>query len=453
MTWFEVGTPATFGSPANTSIALTFGAPDPTAPEGLGNLGNFIYVGTSPTASGSKGQVYVSRDAGGTWANISLGLDGSPVQQIITDPARGSHDAYAVTTTGVFYLQNSILLAQNPTNTQYEWVNITGNLKALAYSLFGQGYNPTTDANSAPYNLTTVLNSIAANWDYTIPNNPAGPHARDITRCSTSPATRASTCQPTTARPGASTPSTTYGAVTPGGDLPHVNVTDLSLSQGNVAVATGMPALAGPYQTFIFTGTLTAGSTTVAGITDTSGLAAGDVITGTGIPAGTTITAVNKTTDSLTLSTKATASGSQALSAANPTATPDPDLLLAGTYGEGAFAINLAPMLMTGTTQIDPTDTRRDRRRRHPDRHDRHAHHRRPQRDHRLRQRHLGQDRRRDAGRLDLRAGHRRVRPAGVRARPVDHARLEQLDRHLRQLRHPAQPGVRLQLHRRSPAR
>ena len=42
-------------------------------------------------------------------------------------------------------------------------------------------------------------------------------------------------------------PSTTFGAVTPGGDLPHVNVTDLSLSQGNIAVATGMPDLAGPF--------------------------------------------------------------------------------------------------------------------------------------------------------------------------------------------------------------
>src|SRR5262249_43146207 len=36
VTWFQIGTPAIFGSPANTSIALTFGAPDPAAPEGLG---------------------------------------------------------------------------------------------------------------------------------------------------------------------------------------------------------------------------------------------------------------------------------------------------------------------------------------------------------------------------------------------------------------------------------
>ena len=41
-------------------------------------------------------------------------------------------------------------------------------------------------------------------------------------------------------------PSMTYGALAQGGDLPHVNVTDLSLSQGNINVATGMPDLAGP---------------------------------------------------------------------------------------------------------------------------------------------------------------------------------------------------------------
>ena len=52
-----------------------------------GNLGNSIYVGTG------KGQVFVTRDGGGSgssnnWFNISLGLDGSPVTSIITDAAK-----------------------------------------------------------------------------------------------------------------------------------------------------------------------------------------------------------------------------------------------------------------------------------------------------------------------------------------------------------------------------
>ena len=106
-TWFDIGTPATFGSPGSTSFALAFGAPDPSAPSGVGNLGNFVYVGTA------TGKIYVSQNAGGSWTNISTGLDGSAVQQIITDPARGSHDAYAVTADGVYYLANSVTSATN----------------------------------------------------------------------------------------------------------------------------------------------------------------------------------------------------------------------------------------------------------------------------------------------------------------------------------------------------
>ena len=76
-----------------------------------------------------------------------------------------------------------------------------------------------------------------------------------------------------------------------GGDLPHANVTDLSLSLGNIDPNTGMPNLAGPYD-----------------------------------PANGT-----------------------------PTTTPDPDLLLATTYGQGSFAINLAPILFPSTVELDPS--------------------------------------------------------------------------------------------------
>jgi subtilisin-like proprotein convertase family protein len=349
-TWFDIGSPATFGSPASTSFALAFGAPDPSAPEGVGNLGNFIYVGTA------TGKMYVSQNAGGNWLNISAGLNGAPIQQIIADPARGSHAVYAVTTTGIFYLPDSVLLGQNPTTLADEWVNITGGIKDLAYSIFGQSYNPATDPNTAPYFLETVLNSIAANWNYTIPNDPAnlslGYHP--VLYVAANSGVYMSTDNGTT---WTLFPDTTYGAEAEGGNLPHVDVSDLSLSQGNVATATGMPALAGPYQTFGFSGTLTSGSATVAGITSIADLAAGDFIAGTGIPAGTTILFVNSAADTITLSANATAGGLQSFTAANPSAAADPDLLLAATYGEGEFAINLAPMVLTGTTQIDPSDT------------------------------------------------------------------------------------------------
>ena len=70
-------------------------------------------------------------------------------------------------------------------------------------------------------------------------------------------------------------------------------------------------------QPVVFAGTLKSGSATVTGISNTAALVAGQVITGTGVPSGTTILTVNGTT-SITLSTSATTSGLQSLSAATP---------------------------------------------------------------------------------------------------------------------------------------
>ena len=42
-------------------------------------------------------------------------------------------------------------------------------------------------------------------------------------------------------------PDTSLGAVAEGGNLPHVTVTDLNVSLGNIDPNTGMPILAGPY--------------------------------------------------------------------------------------------------------------------------------------------------------------------------------------------------------------
>jgi len=246
VTWFDVGDPPVFNSPGTFSVALAYGAPDPGVPGGVGNLGNFIYVGTG------KGQIYVTQDGGGSgtsnnWLNISLGLDGSAVKSIITDPTRGSHDAYAVTTTGVFYLADSILLGNNPANTAYEWVNITGNLKKLAYPIFGQAYNPTTDPNSTKYTQPVSLSSIIADWRYAIPNSTSyahGPTDHPVLYVGANSGVYQSL-------DGGNTwtlfPDTTYGAVVEGGYLPRVSVTSLSLALGNIDPNTGMPDLAGPY--------------------------------------------------------------------------------------------------------------------------------------------------------------------------------------------------------------
>jgi len=281
-TWFDIGAASVFGNPGNASLAMAYGAPDPNAPEGLGNLGNFIYVGTS------TGQLYVTQDGGGSgtsnnWINISTGLDGSQIKSIVTDPARGSHDAYAVTQKGVYFIANSIPSATNPTPT---WVNITGNIFKLPYTLFGQNYDPTTDPNAITYNLTNSLNSIVADWEYTIPNNPANPSAgfHPVLFVSGNSGVYMSIDNGQT---WSSYPETTFGAVVAGGYLPHVNVTSLSLSLGNIDANTGMPNLAGPYDPN------------------------------------------------------------------SPTTTPDPDVLLASTFGQGAFAINMGPMVFPSTVQLD----------------------------------------------------------------------------------------------------
>jgi len=354
-TWFEIGGPTVFGSPGDNSLALAYGAPDPAAPEGVGNLGNFIYVGTS------IGQIFVTQDGGGSgtsnnWINISTGLDGSQVESITADPSRGSHAVYAVTKQGVYFLANSIPSATDPTPT---WINITGtgtsNIHNLPYTIFGQTYDPTTDPNAITLNQAVTLSSIVADWEYTIPNSandPAGPGYHPVLYVSANSGVYQSIDDGLT---WSLFPSTTLGAEADGGNLPHVPVSSLSLSLGNVDPNTGMPTLAGPYQAYVFTGTLTSGSESVTGITNLTGLVAGESITGTDIPAGTTILTVSSSTHTITLSANATVSGSQSLTTANPTATPDPDLMLASTFGRGSFAINMAPIVFPDTVQIDPS--------------------------------------------------------------------------------------------------
>ena len=140
-------------------MALAYAAPDPTAPGvGIGDLGEFIYVGTA------TGQIYVTQDGGGAAQQLDQYLHRAGRLRSPADhhrPDRGSHDAFAVTTDGVYYMANSIPSASNPTPT---WINITGDLRALTYSIFGQSYDPATDLNAKPYALAETLTSIAADW-------------------------------------------------------------------------------------------------------------------------------------------------------------------------------------------------------------------------------------------------------------------------------------------------
>ena len=85
--------------------ALAYGAPDPSSIDGGLATNNFLYAGTV------GGKIFVTTTGGGSsatqWVNISQGLDGSAIQQIVTNPTRGSGAVYAVTEKGVYFLTDS----------------------------------------------------------------------------------------------------------------------------------------------------------------------------------------------------------------------------------------------------------------------------------------------------------------------------------------------------------
>ena len=107
--WGPIGTAGDFDG--TQLSAIVYGAPDPNAPAGIGNLDNFIYVGTTGRVGGTKGHIYASQAGGQGWTDLSSGLDGASVVGIYPDPNRGSHAAYAVTLTGVFYSADTVGLA------------------------------------------------------------------------------------------------------------------------------------------------------------------------------------------------------------------------------------------------------------------------------------------------------------------------------------------------------
>jgi subtilisin-like proprotein convertase family protein len=231
--WFVIANPADLDS--TYAPAVAFGAPDPASPVGIGNLDNFMYIGTS------GGHIFVTETGGGkdgvigtAWSNISLGLDGSTVNQIITDPLRGSHDAYAVTNNGVYYIADSIALAKNPTNTALEWQNITGNIFNIMYNSLGNAAYAATLAHS--------LDTIAADWRYTLPNTPgavAGPGvpSHPVLYVGSNAGVYRSF---DFGKTWALFPNITQdNAPTDGGYLPNVNVTSLSIADGNIDQNTG----------------------------------------------------------------------------------------------------------------------------------------------------------------------------------------------------------------------
>jgi subtilisin-like proprotein convertase family protein len=235
--WSDIGDPAPpVGTPALDGTyagALAFGAPDPNGPSGVGNLDNFLYAGTV------AGHIFISQTGGGApgtgnaWVNVSAGLDGSPVESIITNPLRGSHEAWAVTLNGVYHISDS--LAAGAT-----WQNITSNLFNITHTDFN---DPTFVENQLRY-----LTSIQADWRYLIPNSlsqPNGP-THPVLYVGGEGGVYRSMDGGQTWVPFPN--GNTNGTPTPpgtGGGLPDSHISDLLASTGNIDPSTGR-AVAAP---------------------------------------------------------------------------------------------------------------------------------------------------------------------------------------------------------------
>ncbi len=217
-----VGADGTSDLDGSYAPAVAFGAPDPNAVPGA--LDNLIYAGTT------IGQVFVTFTGGGFngsthWKNITGGtlgtagaLDGSPVRQIVADPRRGSHDLFAVTQRGVYYMADSSV--PSPT-----WQNITGNLKFA---------NPNFPDTGLAY-----IDTLAVDWRYHIPDqakNPTGP-VHPVLYVGGMGGVYRSTDKGVT---WTVFPSLTDGSNTQGGMLPNVLVTSLTIATGNVNPTNGV---------------------------------------------------------------------------------------------------------------------------------------------------------------------------------------------------------------------
>ncbi len=244
--WFPVGTAANFDGSQLSAIA--YGAPDPNAPGGVGNLNNFVYVGTSGSVGGTQGHIFITQAGGQGWTNISSGLDGASIVGIYPDPNRGSHAAYAVTLTGVFYSPDTVGLAAAG---QTVWTSITNNLTAIQRNPFGNAtYQQSVlagfQSNSGTGNQGTTLyggfSSILADYRYLIPsasNTPGGTNNVffPVLYVSGYGGVFRSIDNGTT---WTVFPNTAFDAApVDGGYLPSVDVTNLQLVLGNINPATG----------------------------------------------------------------------------------------------------------------------------------------------------------------------------------------------------------------------
>ncbi len=248
-TWFVIADNTVLDGSNVTATA--FGAPDSSV---TGNsLDSFIYAGMG------SGKVYVTIKGGGLgsgtnpWININNGAlagNNAPVQAIVASPDRGNHEAYLVTTNGVYFNQDTVGTYDPVTGLQItppsQWVNVTGDLFNLPKL---NGFN---DPNQT-YQQLGFLTSLAVDWRYVIPNNFASPPANPTDPTQTHPVLyvagtagvfRSTDDGQTWALFPSQDPNSASSGVTPitpGGDIPNVKVSNLQMAIGNVDPTSGRP--------------------------------------------------------------------------------------------------------------------------------------------------------------------------------------------------------------------
>ncbi len=128
LNWVAIANPGDLDG--TYASALAFGSRNATN----NHPSDLIYVGTT------GGKIYVTYTAGG-WRDISSGLDGGTIEQIVTNPKPGSYEAYAVTTTGVFWMQDA-----GPNNASPKWIKISDNTVASTTITQASGITATDTA-------------------------------------------------------------------------------------------------------------------------------------------------------------------------------------------------------------------------------------------------------------------------------------------------------------------
>jgi subtilisin-like proprotein convertase family protein len=224
--WFEIaGTEAAVQLDGTYAPAMAFGAPNPSVP---GVLSDFIYAGTT------GGNIYVTTTGGTSWTQISTGLDGGPVEAIAADPHAGFDDAYAITPSGVYYMQHTTNLYAPQSTT---WINIASNTfsQTSPFSLTANMFNDPTQP-SVP--RLQAIHALAVDWRFSMTDQiDDGTHP--VLYIGGLGGVFRSDDQGFNWR---FFPDVAHeGAAADGGLLPNVDVTDLKLALGPIDQASGLP--------------------------------------------------------------------------------------------------------------------------------------------------------------------------------------------------------------------